>query len=136
MARRRGFFKQMVSEALGAAEEAAGRPQFRLDEIPSLPDDVLAGLVPQVREDAEIVVTDAGVQAKLRTRQEPVVLFAHDAVDTFVFNRFNGSTPLGRAARELSAAMSLDGPDAFACARALFVRLVRLRVVVPANAGA
>ncbi len=114
-------------------EEAAGRPQARLADLSELPAEALARLKPQVCPGVEIIPGQDQVSARLPGAEAPVPLFAADEANLFVFNRFNGQTPIGRIAEELNAALSWPQERSFAHVRGLFLRLVRLQVSVPAN---
>ncbi|MBI2877934.1 MAG: hypothetical protein HYY20_13745 [Candidatus Tectomicrobia bacterium] len=130
---RRSFFKFLAGEVTAFFEELCGRPQLRLADLGQLPDETLAQIMPKVPPGVEILVTEGHIRARCPGKEEPIILFDRNPANTFVFNRFNGLTPLGGIGAELAATLSWDGEHGFAHARSLFLRLVRLGVCVPGN---
>ena len=65
---RRGFFRSLAGEVAGFYDEIRGKPQLRLDEIGSLPDEVLAGIMPMIVPDVDIRVEEDMVLARLPGR--------------------------------------------------------------------
>lgn len=130
---RRGFFRLLAGETVAFFEELRGRPQFRLSDLWGLPDEALARIIPKVPPDVEIVVAEGHISARIPGKDEPINLFDRELANTFVLNRFNGLTPIGRIGAELAAAMSWDEERGFANAKSLFLRMVRLGVCMPSN---
>ena len=131
---RRQFFRQLARETAVWFDATQGKPAFALADLPQLPAAALAALAPRIREGVAILPAEDFVSACVPGTDEPLALFAADAANLAVFNRFNGETPMGRIANELSATMDWPPEQAFAHVRWMFLRLVGLRVCVPANA--
>jgi len=130
---RRDFFRSVLGDVAAFADELAGRPQFQISELWSLPDDALAKIIPAVHPQAEILVGADHVAARVPQNTEPVFLFGQEPTEAFVFNRFNGMTPIAEIADEVVGGFGETPERAFAIVKGLFLRLVRLRVCVPAN---
>lgn len=116
-----------------AFEEMRGRPQLRLADIPKLPDATLAEIIPMVREDVRLDVNQRDVIAYPPERNESIVLFARDSIETVLFNRFDGRTAIRRIAAEAAATMSWSTDEGFARVKRLFLDLVERGVCVPSN---
>jgi len=132
---RRGFFRFLARESAVWFDEARGRPQMRLSDLPKLPPDALGELVPQILPGVEIVPKATEVQARRPGETEPVTLFRLEETNLFIFNQLNGRATLGDIVRAVSAIKGLDEKEALARVRALFLGLVRLRVCAPSNVG-
>jgi hypothetical protein len=124
----------LAGEGVSTVDELRGIPQCHLDELPALPDQQLALLAPGIREGVEIIPGDGVVLARRYPGTEPVLLFRTDPAVLLLFNRFDGSTPLGAAAQSLAAAMEWPEAKCFAAAKALFLHLVKMQACVPRNA--
>ena len=130
---RRGFFRLFAREGVAALDELRGRPQLRLADLPQLPDATLAQLAPAILEGVTVIPGDQQVSARPPASEKAIVLFPRDPVPVFIFNRFDGRTTLGEISQELSADRQWTEGQSFAAVKALFLRLVRLRVCVPGN---
>jgi len=135
MEARRRFFKQFAGETIAWFEEIQGKPQYRLMDIGQIPDAQLAEMVPQIRPDVEIVPQKERICARLRGNAALINLFPANHTDLFLFNHFNGVNSIGRIAGELSIGMGLSKEESFVLVRAFFLRMVRLSVCIPRNAG-
>lgn len=131
---RRQFFRWLAREGVVGFDEMRGRPQLRLAELPRLPDQVLARLVPGVLPGVRILPGDQEVRAQLQGVQEPRLLFRCNPVSLFLFNSFNGRTELSQIGKDLSARTGWPEEKGFAAAKAFFFHLVALRVCAPTNA--
>jgi len=125
--------KQIARDGVVLFEEMHGRPQLALADLPALPDEAIAQLVPSIRVGVEIFLSDGVVHARLPDRDTPVVVFHPTSVATLIFNGFNGERSLGELARELSVATSWPAEQSLAAVKDLFLDLVRLGVCVPGN---
>jgi hypothetical protein len=134
MDERRLFFRYLARETVVWFEELCGKPNVQLADLPKLPPESIAALIPRVCPGVEIVPEDGRVAARLPGASEVVALFASEEANLFVFNRFNGEKTIGQIASELSAAMTWPEERSIGYVKELFFRLVRLRVCVPVNA--
>lgn len=133
-ARRRLFFRYMARETLVWCEEMCGVRHIRLSDIPKFPPQAFAALIPRVCPGVEIVPQAGRVCARLPGAKDTVTLFpASDDACLAVFNRFNGRNTLGQAASSLAGAMGWSAAESMSRVRALFLRLLALRVCVPCN---
>ena len=130
---RRLYFRHLARDTVVWFEELLGKPQVELADLPKLPAETLALLIPQICPGTEILPEATRVCARLSGAAETVALFSSREESLLVFNRFNGRESLGSIADELSAAMNWPRERAFAYATGLFFRLVALRVCVPSN---
>jgi hypothetical protein len=133
IAGRRGFFRLFARESVVALDELRGRPQLRLADLPQLPDATLEQIAPAILEGVTVIPEEQRITARPPACQQAIVLFARDPVPVFIFNRFNGRSTLAQISKELSAQQQWPQEQSFAAVKALFFRLVRLRVCVPAN---
>jgi hypothetical protein len=132
---RRGFFQFLAREGVAWFDEARGRPQMRLSDLPELPPEALAELVPQILPGVAILPTDTEVRARRPGETETVALFQLEDTNLLIFNRFDGRATLGETVEAVSVATGLDRQETLARVRSLFLRVVGLRVCVPCNAG-
>ncbi len=130
---RRGFFRSFLGEAASLLDEARGIPQYRLDNLWNLSDEVTARIKPAMVPNIEILIADDQVHARSRGKKEAFAIFRCEPQAGFVFNRFNGQNTIGQISIELAKAFSWDEADAFSYTREFFLRLARLRVCVPVN---
>lgn len=133
MISRRHIFGRLLGEVLAAADECKGVRHLQLDNVFGLPDERLGMIVPQVRNDVEIIVVGDLVKARCRRRADPITLFTSEPAGLFVFNRFNGEVSLSQVGAEIAVAMSWTNAQGFAYVRSLFLKMVELRVCVPSN---
>jgi hypothetical protein len=125
----------MAGTALTVFEEAAGRPQLALAELPALPLEELLPLVPGLRPELELTVEDDMVAARLRGGGELVRLFPATPDNTLIFNLIDGRTSLGQVAEAAAAAAGWSPEQAAAATRELFLQLVAAGACTPINSG-
>jgi hypothetical protein len=130
---RRLFFRYLARETVVWFEELLGKPNMQLSDLPKLPPEAIAALIPRVCPGVEIIPEEGQVSARLPGASESVVLFPNEEANLLVFNRFNGENTLGQVAGELGAALAWPRERSFAHVKELFFRLVRLKVCLPAN---
>jgi hypothetical protein len=130
---RRGFFRRFAGEGAAFLDEIQGRPQIPISDLSKVPDAELARQAPVIREGVAILPEEQQVSARLPGEEMAIVLFSREPAHLFIFNRLNGRTTLGQTSRELSAEMGWTEEQSFVAVKALFFRLVRLRVCVSSN---
>jgi|GEM_PF-833962 len=132
-AMRRRFFRYMARETVVWFEELCGRPHVRISDVAKLPPERLRGVVPRIRPGVQIIPEQGRVCARLAEQAEMVEVLRTGEAELFVFNRFNGQKRLEEIAQELGAAMSWPPERSFAFVREFFLRLLRMRICVPAQ---
>jgi len=130
---RRLFFRYLARETVVWFEELLGKPNMELADLPKLPPEAIAALIPRVCPGVEIIPEEGRVSARLPGATEIVVLFPNGEANLLVFNRFNGENTIGQVAGDLSSALAWPRERSFAHVKDLFFRLVRLRVCLPSN---
>jgi hypothetical protein len=130
---RRFFFRQLARETVVWFEELGGRPGVKLTDLPSLPPEAIAALVPQICPGVQIVPEELQVSARLPGAGEMVALFPSTEANLLVFNGFNGMNTIDKVACDLSAATQWSRERSLEHVKEMFFRLVRLRVCAPAN---
>ncbi len=128
------FFRVIRSESMTFPDAARGTPQLQLSDLWGLSRDRLTKVVPAVKPNIQICVSDRHVRARIRGVEEDPILFELDTANTFAFNRFNGKACIGEISADLAAIMSWEEDQGYASTRSLFLRLVRLGVCEPHNA--
>jgi hypothetical protein len=129
---RRGFFRALAAQAMSAAEELRGKPQFRLDDIDSLPDDVIAALVPVWHRQGPVRLVGNRL-VRLGTDGAPQTLLDLGPEQMRLLSLFDGFRNVGQIANAWTAETGLSEPQARVDARRLFVLLAKLMVMVPAE---
>ena len=130
---RRLFFRYLARETVVWFEELLGKPNMQLSDLPKLPPEAIAALIPRVCPGVWIIPGEGRVSARLPGASENVLLFPDEETNLFVFNRFNGENTIGQVAGELSAALAWPRERSDAHVKNLFFHLVRLKVCLPAN---
>lgn len=131
---RRRFFRLLARETLAAADELRGRPQLALTQLPTLPDEALAGLVPKFLEGVRVVRDANELRAHRPKGDVPVHLGGANEAACLCLDSFDGKNSLSTVSRQLACALGWERARAYAFVRAFFLRLVGLRLCVPANA--
>ena len=131
---RRTCFRYLARDAIVWFEELCGIRHMTFAEIRGFPDEVFAAIVPQFCPGVEICVEAGRVCARLPDTEERLTLLSTaDQPALAIFNRFNGRNPVGEIVGEMAAAMDWSAGEAGARVRALFLRLLELRVCAPYN---
>jgi hypothetical protein len=123
---RRGFFREIVSEAIGFVETAGGRPQFRLNELDALAPETLRGMRP-ILDAAHSVEGDKLVGSSASRS------LALGAIDSWIVSRFDGRSTLEEIADRAARELNLAREHADHRARALFVALAKRGACAPAG---
>lgn len=130
---RRTFLRAMLQELPVLYGTIKGGQGLRLIDLLDLPDHQMARIRPVVNPDYAIAVKDNAVWAQYRHKQEmPIRLFGTDEEARLqAFNLFNGEHTLGEIGRQLAQTRGEDETAMFACAKELFLALVRHMVCIP-----
>ena len=130
---RRSFFKSLVAETISFVEELNGKPQFRLDELKNMPDNVLLEMIPIFNEAIPSKVEDG----RLFVRREKNAEFGPcqnlGDRETYILERFDGGHSIAGIRDELVAEFEIESDTAFAEVRNLFVRLAEAGICRPAG---
>lgn len=127
---RRRFFRSFLGELAGFVDEVRGVPQYRLDGIAELPEEVLLGIRPVMMEHSKVedgCVLGAG-------RDGPVPVFTLDEVGKWMVARFDGQRSNAEIARCAELELGLESEAAQQRVLALFLVLARKGVCVPSDA--
>lgn len=130
---RRLFFRYMARETVVWFEELCGRPHVLISDVAKLPPERLRGVIPRIGPGVQIIPEQERVCARLPDQTQPVEVLRTDEAGLFVFNRFNGQKQLQEIAEELGAAMTWPPERSFAFVREFFLKLLVMRVCVPAK---
>jgi len=122
-----------VGEGLVLAQEALGRGRVRLSELSELPDERLGLLRPSLRPGWRLRVRSERAVALHADGREVVVCEAPGDSDRLALLGLGPRRTLAGLARDLSRHLELPWPAAFSTVRSHFLRLVRLRICVPAD---
>jgi hypothetical protein len=131
MPQRRRFIRLLLGEAASFVDEMGGTPQLRLDQIPDLPDEKLARLIPVVVENVRLGYAAGVLTATIPGKAQPMQLFATNSTEFRIFNCFDGARSLEAVCLELAPAGAQAVP--FAQVKECFLKLVSAGVCVPAN---
>lgn len=131
---RRGFFRHMARETLVWCEEMCGVRHVRLSHVAGFPPPVFAALIPRICPDVRITTDGERVCARVPGVADSLALFPiADNASLTIFNSFNGQTTIGQIADGIAGRMAWSPDESMARVRALFLRLLDLRVCVPCN---
>ena len=133
-ASRRGFFSQLAREAKVTLDLFQGKQSFRLAELVDLPAEQIGDLRPMINPLFKVLVTEKDVIARdLQSGAEIRLFAAGDDLSVAILSRFDGQHTLIEVAQRVSKEMDLELARAWSHARAMFLELVELLVVVPRN---
>lgn len=131
--KRRHFFRALVAETIAWMEEFSGRPQLRLDELKSVPDEILLEMVPVFNarnpsriEDGWLVVRNmqnGGFNPYLRLGEH----------ETYILACFDGFHSIEGICNRLQTDFKLNQTQAFDRVKRLFVQLAEAGVCHPSG---
>lgn len=128
---RRQFWRALLQQVVVTRGVTQGKPEGRLSELGSLPDDRLALVRPIMNPSYEIFVDQDHVWCKHTQSGNTIKLFPIEQENLAVFNLFNGEHTLDEIARLVSQEMGWDQTQSFTHARNMFLLLVSHLVCVP-----
>jgi hypothetical protein len=121
----------LFADAMGIVDALRGKPHFRLDEIGSLPDAVLRGMVPVVRQEITLGIEDGW----LLLQKSPDAPFQRHmpltAQQITVLNCFDGRHSVADIGGVLESAFALSPAAAAGIAGSLFVTLAQQGICHP-----
>ena len=129
---RRRLPSALLTELRVAKAESHGVKGFRLADIATLPDEALLGMVPARGTEVRVFVQEGFVYAGDRSG-EMVRLFPAEQASLDVFNMFNGDRDLRTIAELVAGMWGVEFEDALLFVRTMFLSLLKLGVLVPAN---
>lgn len=131
---RRQLFPAVLTELQVALGETRGVRSFRLDDLAAAPEEVLRTIVP-VRGSGRPVHLADGFACVADDAGALVRLFPAEQVHLDAYNACDGRRDLATIADQVAARWQLDAAAAFQLVRALFLRLLQARVLLPGNPG-
>ena len=119
---------------MSALAEINGTPQYRLDEIHELSDDVVGSFVPIRFEKSAFVIDNRYLLRKVKEGEAPPVVREFTADEAAALKLFDGARSIRSIAELLSQNIpSLSCSSSFSLVRALFEELSPLMVFIPKN---
>jgi hypothetical protein len=131
--KRRTFFKSLAGQVLSLAKEIHGIPQYHLSNLWQMPDPQLSFIRPVLQSDVEIMTEEKSVNGRFRSKENTFLIFDREDKATFVFNQFNGQKTIGQISDELATEYAMEKEIAFAFCKDFFLKLIHLKVCIPAN---
>ncbi len=131
--KRRYFLKSLVTETIAMAEELSGTPQFRLDELETVPDDILGDMVPVFNTGRPSKIADGWLSAwdvKNGEFRRFHKLCDHEA---YILTCFDGSHSVSGICNRLESDFQIRWDKAFSTVKNLFVRLSEAAICHPAG---
>jgi hypothetical protein len=117
---------------VSAIDELRGNPQFRLDEIESLPLHVLRDMVPVQVPQSSFRIVGSHLLAQHLAGKAPVIIRAFSPEEVYALTMFNGHNSL----RSIADAIGVNTQDrnadrVFSRVVKLFAELARIMLFVP-----
>jgi len=136
---RRGFWRSLAGEVLSICEEIGGVAHQSLKEIESVPDAVLAEMVPVWRDGRAPEIGDDGIYvpaAKAAEGEPPPLKLFHpfEAFERMMVDQYGCGRNLRVIAEHVARESGMDEASAFSATRALFAKLCRRGLCHPAAA--
>lgn len=131
---RRGFFQNLLGEAVLLAEEVQGRPQLRLADLDKLPLDKLQEIMPTLTDGVTILIRDGEVWAQV-AGERPTTRRLFDLTPQVkaVIDSFDGQRSIGEIAEALAHETAWPRQQTLEYVRETFLKLVHLGLCVPSN---
>ena len=128
---RRRYLRSLLAEAIGMVDELRGEPHFFLDDIASLPDAVLRGMAPVVRQGMTLGIADGW----LLLRKSPDAPFERlmplSTQQIHIINCFDGQHSIADICGVMESMFDLSPDVAASLAGSLFVTLAEKGICHP-----
>jgi hypothetical protein len=128
---RRQYLRSLFANTLAAVDELRGEPQFRLDEIASLPDAVLHGMTPVVFQGMTVRTADGWLLLQKSPDAPFERLTPLTGPQAYAVNRFDGSHSVAVICAEMEPAFGLSSEAASDLVKSLFVTLAENGICHP-----
>ena len=129
---RRLLLPAVLEELFVTAGESHGVPGFRMEDLQTAPNEVLGSIVPARATDRGVFLADGHV-CTLDHAGEQLRLFPVGQVHLDAFNACDGRRDVAAVAAVVAERWEVSPGDAFALVRELFLRLLAVGVLLPAN---
>ena len=127
----------MLTAAADAAEErlrtSQGLPSYRIEDLCSYDDEMLAGIIPAVNRKASISLNKGVVYAATSASVDPIPLFGLDSPALYIFNQFNGLQTIEEINRQVAEHTGWDEDRTRETVRSVFLKLCEVRVCEPGS---
>ena len=134
IAPRRSFFRILLSEAIGLAEELRGKPQMRLSELDQAPDDVVRRMSPVFNENRTYSIENDRVLLKHKKTGTYQEIYRLDFQEKSMLRYFDGQHTLEEIGRYAADEFGQSHEMAYQQAKALFVFLAKHCICFPVQA--
>jgi hypothetical protein len=131
---RRSFFREFVADAMSKVREMRGIRQFRLSQIHTRPEHVIAAMVPSRPRLGRIRVQGNRLVQCRRDGTPEATLLELGEQHTRLLSHFDGLRSVRQIARDWAAETGLPEAEAFAQVKSFFLPLAKLAVLVPISA--
>jgi len=130
---RRSFLKSFVAETLSVVEELSGTPQFRLDELESVPEDILRDMVPVFNSDRPSRIEDGWLLVQEKKNGEFRQFRELQGHEEYILSCFDGNHSISGICNCLEAEFQLEQAAALAVVKGVFVQLAKAAICHPAG---
>ncbi|MBN1542625.1 hypothetical protein JW992_10805 [candidate division KSB1 bacterium] len=127
---RRRFFRHFFGQSAVLTDEARGKPQLRLSDLPKLTDEQLARIYPKLIANTVIRTAKDG-RTTCHQEQTPETRVPLNEAEAHIISAFDGRKSIGQIAAGLK---QQNAESAFAETKSLFLRLVDAGLCFPTNA--
>ena len=130
---RRSFFRTLARETASLSREVRGRPQYTLKDIPSLPEELVWGMIPVPIDSSQAAIQEGRLFARSASTNNFVEVWVFDGPELWILDRFDGSSPLSGIAEDFSLEYNVDAGTARQRVRRLFQTLAGMSLFRPAD---
>lgn len=130
---KRSFLKSFLIETLSIAEELRGIPQYRIDELVNVPDEIFKNMVPVFHGNKPSRVEDGWILLKDDSSEELRRYYKFKNHEENIFRCFDGNHSISGICNFLQAEFGLNSEETYEQTRSLFIYLAQAGLCHPAG---
>jgi len=131
---RRSFYRKFLAETLSLFEEITGKPQMRVEQIDTVPDDVVRQMIPVFNNNNTYYIENKHIflnDYKTGELRETIDL---DSVELFIIENLDGYMTIEDLAELVENKFRMEQQTAFQQVKETFFMLTKRRICHPAHA--
>lgn len=131
---RRKFFGCFFAEIISAIEQVRGKPQMRLENMESLPDKVMAGITPVLKQSTSYRIVKDCLLIKNKENGSFKEVYRFNATEYYMLGFFDGYHTLKNIGVHLENRFGINPEESFEYVKSFFINMASYAVCHPADA--
>ena len=131
---RRGFYREFLAETISLFEEVHGKPQMRVKQIDTVPDDIVRRMIPVFNDNRPCRIENGRILLRTHKTGTHREIAKLNPRELFIVETFDGFITLENITKLVETEFKIDHEKAFLQVKEVFFMLTKRMICHPAHA--